>query len=140
MTNPGPTLAVLVKKWLKTYSTKSQWDFSFAYDPKTKEQNIKEGYLTCWRFDRHEMPGRPAIKIKDDTAIIGQFGAGTYNWEREEWRESIYSGVKLIAADPRFFSKLDKVMQFLVRSKQRKDAHDAKFAQAELVLLKDILS
>lgn len=135
--NKGPSLAVLVKKWLKTYSTKSQWEFSFAYDPKTKEQDLNEGYLTCYRIG--EGPGRLAIMIKGDYAVIGQLGSGTYSWQQKAWTENLYSGVKMIAADPRFFPKLDKAMQFLVRSKERRAEHDKIFAQEETTRLREIL-
>lgn len=134
--NNGPTLATLVKKWLRTYSTKSQWEFRYANDPKTQEQVLDEGYLTCNRFIG--TPNQPTIKIKDDTAVIGQLGTGNY-WEGRTWQESIHSSVKLIAADPRFFAKLDRAMQFLTRSKERRAENERKFAQEEIALLKDVL-
>lgn len=137
MANSGPTLAVLVKKWLKNYSTKSQWDFGFGYDSEKKEQDLNVGYLTLWRFKTESIGLKPVIKIEDDTAVIGEFGSAS--WERETWRESIYSGVKLIAADPRFFAKLDRAMQFLTRAGQRRSENEKKFAQAEMALLKDVL-
>jgi hypothetical protein len=127
----SPSLAQLVKKWLKTYSTKNNWEFS--YDD---NENVSVGFLMYWR-DHDYLGPRVAIKIEKDEAMIGQWSSKSSGLS--EWQRSIYSDVKLIAADPRFFAKLDRMMQFLTRVKQRRAENEKKFAQEEISLLKDIL-
>lgn len=130
----SPSLAQMVRKWLRTYSTKSQWEFHYDWDDKKASDNLNVGYL---RMSRYDMSPRPAIKIEKDHAIIGQFTSD--HWGGREWATSIHSDVKLIAADPRFFAKLDKTMQFLTRAAQRHTENQKKFAQEEITRLKDIL-
>lgn len=136
MTNNGPSLATLVKKWLKTYSTKSNWDFRYEYDDKNRKEILTTGYLMLYKH-ADDMT-KPAIMIEDDRAVIGEFGR-THWGNSSEWRETFHSKIKLIAADPRFFAKLDRAMQFLTRARQRRAENEKKFAQEELNLLEDIL-
>lgn len=130
-----PSLAQLVRKWHRTYSNKNNWDFRYGTNDKTGEDDFNEGYLSMWK---HEALIRPAIQIKGNTAVIGEFKREDWGG-RTEWRRSIYSDIELIAADPRFFPKLDRAMQFLVRARERRMEADKKFAQEEMARLKEVL-
>jgi hypothetical protein len=138
----SPSLAQLVRKWLKTYSTKNQWSFRYAWDSKKEEDDLSKGYLQMEKsqpgWSEHPMP-RPTIKIENNEATIGEFRNPPWGGSDGQWTKTVHSDVKLLAADPRFFSKLDKVMQFLTREAQRREENNKKFAQEESARLKDIL-
>lgn len=130
----NPSLAQMVRKWLKTYSTKSQWEFQYDWVDEKDADDLNVGFL---RMSRYDMSPVPAIKIEKDHATIGQFTSD--HWGGREWTKSIHSDIKLIAADPRFFAKLDRTMQFLTRAAKRREENNQKFAQEEIARLKDIL-
>lgn len=140
MANSGPTLAQLVRKWHRTYSSKNNWDFSYGTDTKTGKDDFSVGYLTFWKNEDYDAP-RPAIMIEGDTARLGRWEAAGKAWGsyHSEFAETIHSDLKLIAADPRFFTKLDRAMQFLTRAKDRRRVNEDKFAAEEVALLKKVL-
>jgi hypothetical protein len=125
--NTGPTLAQLVRKWHKTYSHKQSWEFLYGTDD--------EGWLV---FKRWEWTRAPAIFLDKTHAILGEW-AETNSFKGRGWIENIYSDTKIIAADPRFFPKLDRAMQFLMRAHKRHEEYEKQFRQAELELLKEVL-
>lgn len=129
-----PSLAQLVRKWYRTYSSKNHWDFYYDYDD--GKENLNIGWL---KHTKYESYTQPAIMIEGNQAVIGEFARADWG-SATEWRKSyIHSEVKLIAADPRFFPRLEKVMQFMVRARDRRAENEKKFASEERALLKKFL-
>jgi len=131
----NPSLAQLVRKWHRTYSNKNQWEFVYDYGNDDASEDLKAGYL---KYIKYESTNYPAILIEDNRAVIGEFRR--LEWGRNsEWHKTIHSDIELIAADPRFFPKLERAMQFLVRARDRRAENEKKFAAEEMALLKQVL-
>lgn len=122
--NKGPTLAQLVRKWHRTYSHKSRWVFSyFPIQGNYADPDLKRGWL------EHVTRNCPGVLVENDYAVIGsQIGANPE-----------YANFKIIAADPRFFAKLDRMMQFATNIPTRRDEFMKSFYDSEQALLKEVL-
>lgn len=127
---PGPSLAQLVRKWHRTYSSKNRWDFTFLHKPGTYEQDLTKGLLRLWRTD--DEGTSPAVVIEDNYACIGLYHRGMPLYNQ-------YSDFKILAADPRFFAKLDRMLQFATNMGKRRSEHEKAFMKNEMLLLKEVL-
>lgn len=125
----SPSLAQLVRKWHRNYSNKNRWDFRYRWkkgpDGIYREEDLNRGLLRCWKQDTY------VILIEENYACIGT--------ENEENILDPYSSLKIIAADPRFFPKLDRMMQFLTNIQKRRTEHEQSFMKKEMALLKESL-
>lgn len=135
-----PTLAQIVKKWHKTYSAKQQWSFSYEHDDKEGKDNLNVGYLSLTRdsYSDQRPVHYPAILIEGNIAVIGEYRSLAWG-HGSEWHKTYQSGIELVAADPRFFPKLERAMQFLTRARSRRAENEKKFQAEEMVLLKKVL-
>lgn len=118
------SLAQLVRKWFKTANHR-KWFFEFSYVDGT--QDLRCGYIHLENSDL-------VIFVDKNEACLGRWSCGDKNWS-----ENQYSATKIQAADPRFFTKLDRLMRFAQGIDKRLIENQEEFYKAEHRLMNEIL-
>lgn len=122
--NKTTTLALLVKEWLKSHPAKEQWKFEFQ---PLVLGNFNPPDLNRGRLE-HQEGIRRMICIEGNEAWIGSELGG-----------SDYAAVKINAADPCFFVKLDRLMQFATTISKRQSKYWSEFIKSEQDFLREHL-